>query len=269
MSTYSWIGASGADWSVAGNWSPAGGPPGFVDTAIIQSGGTASVGQAESISVLSVAAGAQLVLSAATFDVVLTLDNDGLIFAGGTLLAYGPAVTLDGSGTLALSGANDSSVVSSLGAASVLVNESEAIVGTGTIALVNSQVTNAVAGVIDAASIDATAATLTVSGFGVFANAGLLEATTATLALQSRITNGGTIAAAGGTVEVGNSATISGGTLTSSGGGEVVIGSGATLDGSVTQVVNTGTINAAGGVLVGTLVNQGSIVGSDLALQVR
>jgi len=47
MTSYTWTGADGADWSVGGNWSPAGGPPGFADTAIVESGGTLSISQAE------------------------------------------------------------------------------------------------------------------------------------------------------------------------------------------------------------------------------
>jgi hypothetical protein len=233
MTTYTWTGASGADWSLAGDWSPAGGPPGIGDAAVIQSGGTVSVGEAESIDALSLAAGTQLLLSAAPFTVAGSIDNAGLMLVGGTLVVAGPAVALTGSGLLALSGVSDSSVIAALAAGDALVNAGETITGTGTIGAGGLELTNEAGGVIDAASLEATAATLTVGSAGVaITNAGLVEATTAKLTVQGSIANTGTIAAAGGPVELTN-AVISGGTLSSSGASLIGINSGVTLDGSV------------------------------------
>jgi hypothetical protein len=262
MTTYSWIGASGADWSVAGDWSPAGGPPGIADVAIIPDGGTVSVGQPESIDLLSLAGGAMLALTRFPFTVAGSIDNAGLILDGATLVVAGAAVTLDGGGTLALSGTGDSSVIAAPTSGDVLVNADGAIIGTGTIGAGGLGLTNEAGGVIDAASVGANAATLTVGSGGVaVANAGLMEATTGTLALQGGIdiANTGTIAAAGGTVTVSD-ALISGGTVTSSGGAQIVIDGGA-LDGAVAKVVNTGTIAVMAADMLGTIVNQGTIAG--------
>jgi hypothetical protein len=57
MTTYTWIGANGADWSVAGDWSQPGGPPGISDVAFILSGATVDVGEAQSVDGLNLAAG--------------------------------------------------------------------------------------------------------------------------------------------------------------------------------------------------------------------
>src|ERR1019366_6657064 len=86
MTTYTWTGANGADWSVAGDWSPAGGPPEISDVAFILSGGTVDVGEAQSIDGLNLAAGAQLVLADFPFTVAGSIDAAGLIVAGGTLV---------------------------------------------------------------------------------------------------------------------------------------------------------------------------------------
>jgi hypothetical protein len=266
MTTYTWIGANAADWSVAGDWSQPGGPPGISDVAFILSGATVDVGEAQSVDGLNLAAGAQLLLADFPFTVAGSIDNGGLIVAGGTLVVAGSAVTLSGGGTLALSGANDGSVIAAFGTGDALLNDGAVITGTGTIGVGGLGLTNEALGLINAASIDATAATLSVGSAGVaLSNSGLIEATTAALAVQGDIANSGTIAAAGGTVTVTN-ATISGGTLAGSGGGLIVLGSGATLDGSSTPVTNTGSINAGlSGVWVnflGTIVNQGTMTGS-------
>ncbi len=226
MATYTWTGADGADWSVAGDWSPASGPPGISDTADILSGGTVSVGEAQSIEVLSLGAGAQLLLSAAPFTVAGSVDNGGLILVGGTLVVAGSAVTLSGAGTLALGGANDSSVIAAATAGEALINAGAVIAGTGTIGVGGLEVTNEAGGVIDAATLTATAATLTVGSAGVaMSNAGLIEATTGALVLAGDIANGGTIAAAGGTVDL-SAAIINGGTLSSSGTRRFISGAG-------------------------------------------
>ena len=268
MTTYTWTGANGADWSVPGDWSPASGPPGIADTAIIQSGGTVNVSEAESIDVLSLGAGAQLLLSASPFTVAGTIDNSGLIIAGGTLVVAGAGVTLDGTGNarrlVQRRRAVRSSSLARTTATKALVNVAETIIGTGSIGTGSLGITNEAAGVIDAATLNATARrTLTVGGGGLaVANAGLMEATTGALVLQGdiNIANTGTIAAAGGTVTVSN-ALISGGTLTSSGGPAKIVVAGGVLDGAVATLVNAGTIDITSADMLGTIANQGSIAG--------
>ena len=101
MTTYTWTGASGADWSVAGDWSPAGGPPGIADFAFIQSGGTVSIGQAATVDGLNLAAGVMLsIANGVAFTVAGSIDTDGAIFDSGTLVIAGPSVALTGGGAI-------------------------------------------------------------------------------------------------------------------------------------------------------------------------
>ena len=258
MTTYTWTGVNGADWSVAGDWSPAGGPTGIADFAVILGGATVDVAEAESINVLNLAAAAQLLLPRFQFTVAGSIDNSGLIVDGGMLEVAGSAVTLTGGGTLALSGTNDSSGISGAAAGDVLVNASGTITGTGTIGLDGLSLTNEAGGVIDAAPLAAGAGTLTLGESGsAMANGGLMEATTGTLVVQGDVANSGTIAAAGGTVDLSD-AVISGGTLTSSGAGDIFI-DGGELDGSVVPITIAGTIDAAACAVLGTIINLGSI----------
>ncbi len=263
MPNYTWTGADGADWNVAADWSPAGGPPGVADIGLIAAGRTASVGSAAAILGLTIGAGAALQIGAGVgFRLDGAINNGGVIFDAGTLVAGQATVDLFGAGVFGLAVAGDAARISALTPGNVLVNFGQTITGTGTIGG-GLALQNMAAGVIDAATLTANSATLTVDG-GSFTilNAGLIEATTGVLVLRGRVSNSGTIAAAGDTVMLSGS--VAGGTLASSGTGEILVvgGASATLDGSGVAIANTGMLEVAvqGGLtLLGSVVNSGTI----------
>lgn len=115
---YTWNGGNGK-WSVAGNWSPPGGPPNNFDTAIIPTG-TVTLDALYSVKNLTLGAGATLnitkwSLNFVTDDPAKTclVTNDGRIELNATgsdtaaLNATGNVVTLTGSGEVVLGGLNN------------------------------------------------------------------------------------------------------------------------------------------------------------------
>lgn len=171
-----------------------------------------------------------------------------------------PTVTLTGGGTLTLDNAGADQI---LGAATgdSLDNINNTILGSGLIAGTMS-VINGALGIIDAVTTPATGAPgLTIDTSGVLTNDGLIEATSATLYIDSTIDNrAGVIDAAGALVAL-NGGTIEGGTVGSTGTGSLILTSSSTLDGSSEAVANTGIIQVAGNTLslLGTLNNYGAI----------
>src|SRR5690349_5085156 len=129
MTTYTWTGANGADWSIAGDWTPSGGPPGAADTAFVLAGGTVTIGEAQSIDVLSIAAGA--LLSSSVFGpltVTGAIQNDGVLGISAQLVVSASRVTISGSGTLELEGGGGG-FITALAAGEALDNDGGTIAG--------------------------------------------------------------------------------------------------------------------------------------------
>jgi len=180
-----------------------------------------------------------------------TITNDGsIIVAAGnystTLEVGAPLVTLTGGGQVQLYDTSNSVIVGAA-ATDKLVNVNDTISGSGQFGDGRLSVSNEVGGIIDA---DGATTALTIStGGGSFINAGRIETTSAAglTIYASRITNTGSILAAGaGThVDLTGGAEIVGGTVGSTGGGVVVadFGNNATLDGPGVMTL-LGTVEA-------------------------
>lgn len=98
QTTYFWSGGTG-DWSVAGNWTPATGPPGVGDTAVVLSGALVTVDADISVDSLAIGGG---VLERGTGNTLTVLTGmswtDGDIAGAGTLeVAVGAGLSITGS----------------------------------------------------------------------------------------------------------------------------------------------------------------------------
>ena len=214
-------------------------------------------------------AGTYTIADNSTTVVLGTINNTGTILVNAntsnSFLRLQGAVSLTGSGTVALSTAGNGAAIinanCSCGAA--LTNVNNTIQGFGTIGNNGLPVLNQ--GIIDA---NASAATLFVNG--PLTNPNLMEATNGgTLQILNTTDNnsGGTIIANGAGSQVQLvSATIQGGTLNTTGGGVlgVPLSSSATLDGTAQGTLNNkGVFTLADNstaVLVGTINNTNSIL---------
>lgn len=267
--TFTWTNTSGGNWSVAANWSPAGGPPGAADTALITNNGTYGVTNSgvASVSVLTLggAAGTQTFLqSSGNFTLgsagtgnsqaVLNVTGGTLGGAAGSLVLAGPLNCSGGSiETLVQFNGGTFSGSFNLNGGQVIntgtLNWTAASVATGN----GSLISNAPSGTINLT------ANLSEGNFGgarTFNNAGQLNVTVSgTATIGEPFTNSG-------------SATINGGTLDLNGGtssGSLAVASGATLAfGTGTFSINGGTLSGAGnlavsgaGVAVGVGLNLG------------
>jgi hypothetical protein len=192
-----------------------------------------------------------------------SIVNDGNITLLSTnqytdLIVSSAAATLTGGGTITLSD-NGANRIYGAVAADVLKNVNDTIVGAGQLGA--GQLTLSNAGTIDAVGNNALVLN---TGSIAATNSGLMEATGAGgLAIQTVVSNTGSIEAAGGNVYLQNG-TIQGGTLGSSGGAALVVANSGfgTLDGSAHAITSTGSIvvtNQSTISLLGTLANSGTL----------
>ena len=239
MATYTWDGPANADWSLAADWLPLGGPPGLADQAIVPGGSSVAVGTASAVGVLDLLAGAVLKVGAgAAFTVAGSIADAGALFVAGTMLAAG-TVTLDGSGGLALIGSNEASaILASPGIAGAALVNAMVITGAGTIGGGALAITNLASGTIDAVGFVGSSGTLFVKAAGTLQNDGLLESTSAVLDLSGIIAGSGTIGAAGGGIML-DRVSISGNTLIAGS----AVGS-VTLDGSGVPLTLINTLSS-------------------------
>ncbi len=245
--TFIWVGLNGADWSVAGDWSPVG-PPGAANIAIVESGASVSIGSTASAAVLDLADGATLKVAAgATFASGGVIDNDGIFQDAGTLVIAGALVTLDGGGTLTLDGTNESSAVLALATGHTLVNVNDSITGVGDIGGGTLGLTNEAGGVIYVDKDASAGTTLTLDPAGTLVNAGLIHADTGNIVITAPVNNSGELLSSFAllTLKAGGSSS-----------GRIEAVNNVEVDGSL---ANTGTIENAFGPLdiVGTLNNSG------------
>ncbi len=227
----------------------------------------------KSIDALNLAAGAMLerIASGVAFTVLGGIDGGGTVFDVGTLMADGPAVTLDGGGAIGLTGSADTAAVLAAGAGDTLVNVNDTISGGGALGGGTLGLTNEAGGVIDAFAFFAAPATLEVNVAGTLVNAGLMEATTGTLESSGPVANSGTVKVTGNVLALNGGADNTGlieaastlevqGSITNSALIEAVSGA-MTLDGAVEN--SSGTIETTGGTLdlPGTVMNSSLIEG--------
>jgi hypothetical protein len=246
MSTYTWTNSAGGTWDVAGNWSPAGGPPGANDSAVIDLTGIRQV----------------LANDIALGDVSLTGPNTDVLMAPLPTDDSGALGTLDGtfkitSGTLSLGPdlANGSSG---------LTGADYTILGSGTVDNIGGTLR------LDQASLNSEDTGQTIEIAPDIINDGLFQipdGTAVTLDATTTLTNAGTLQVAGdgaggalfvatmqssGVITISNYASLVATALTNTGvielsNGGTVTGSGATLDvGAVTG--SGGRIEFADGV---------------------
>jgi fibronectin-binding autotransporter adhesin len=254
--TDTWTGSgSNADWSNASNW----------NNGAITSGENIAI----NLTTAATTDDANFTIGTLTLSnagdsvginngIILTVDgniaNNGAISLNSTgnftELVLGGNVTLSGTGTVTLSNNSQNYIFG--GASLDQLTNQETIQGAGQIghgqmALVNSGTINANA-----------SAGMTIDANDGFTNTGTVEASGATLVLQSMSMNnaGGTITATGGGIVNVSSTEVTGGTLTTSGASKLQLNN-STIVGSTITNSATGTIEIASGTnaLSGTINN--------------
>ena len=182
---------------MAADWSPAGGPPGNADTAILLAGATVAEGNPQQVNQLQIATGA-LLLASNTLSVTGRVANAGAILDSGILTVAGSSVTLTGSGQFGLLDNAPAASIAATAPGDMLLNGST-ITG-GSIGAGGLILSNLAGGVIAAAPLAGSAATLTLNtGTNSIASSGLIEALAkGTLLLQSPVFNSGLLSAAQG-----------------------------------------------------------------------
>lgn len=254
--TDTWTGdGSSADWSNASNWNN--GAIASGDNIAISLTTAATIDDANftiGTLTLSNAGDSVGINNGVTLTVDGNITNNGAISLNSTgnftELVLGGNVTLSGTGTVTLSN-NSQNYIFGGTSLDQLTNQ-ETIQGAGQIghgqmALVNSGTINANA-----------SAGMTIDANDGFTNTGTVEATGATLILQSMSMNntGGTITATGGGIVNVSSTVVTGGTVTTSGASKLQLNS-STIGGATITNSATGTIEIASGTnaLGGTINN--------------
>jgi hypothetical protein len=274
--TYTWNNVSGGDFSTAGDWTPAGGPPTTGDTADLvaltgaytvteDTGATIASIETAASRILSITSGAFTVTAGTggganagtisvgdntTFNAGGTFDNTGsisLVSQGNNtnLVVAAGGLTLSGAGSVTLDDRSNNRIYGAT-AASTLTNTNDTISGAGQFGVGGLTLINQAAGVIDATG--ASNALVLSMGAGKVTNSGLIESTGAAgLTIQSTTVDGsggGTIQANTGSAVSLASATLIGGTLKTVGTGAIqTTDTGSMLDGSTSTVNNQGTLN--------------------------
>jgi hypothetical protein len=243
----SWTGTAGDNnWNTAGNWS--GGVPtsasavtiGTATTSVNMNAGTGMFGTLS----LSGSGDALGITNGDTLEAFGNIANNGALTLNSTgnftELVLEGNVTLSGTGTVTLSN-NSQNYIFGATSTDQLTNQQTiqgaGQIGHGQMALVNSGTINANA-----------SAGMTIDANDGFTNTGLVEASGATLVLQSMSMNnaGGTITATGGGIVNVSSTVVTGGTLTTSGASKLQLNNG-TIEGATITNSATGTIEIASG----------------------
>ncbi|MGH9774471.1 MAG: SBBP repeat-containing protein [Candidatus Acidiferrales bacterium] len=273
-----WLGGTG-NWSTAADWNTNSVPNSATTDVCIDNGNNVNsvvtLDVTVNVRTLTIDAGDTLIISdGQQLDVNGNISNSGQITLAAasaqTFLRIVGAVSLTGSGTVTLttSGVGPAIIDQVGGSNPTLTNVGNTIQGQGLIGGNGLALVNQAAGIINA-NVPGKAMQLIPNG--TVTNAGLLEATNGgVLDINGAVWNnaGGTFlsSGSGSNVEFLNNPTIQGGTLNTAGGGILgaLTGQLVTFDGSTAsgQVNNNGTLTATDNTqafLLGTINNTGAI----------
>ena len=289
--TINWTNAAGGNWSVAANWSP-NQVPGSSDDAVITNAGayTVTLNTSPTVNTLTLGGGSgQQTLSLPAAGYTLTLNNASVVNPGG-ILALGGGVLYDKGGmnvggeiywTGGLLGVADVEVDIATNGILVLAGVSgntyslgQPLSNAGTVQLVSGDLqinygyygsmVNLPGGVVE---ITADVSIVQYGGGPGFSNQGLIVKSggtgTSTIA-NNPFNNSGTVEANTGTISLDSApANLSTGSLFIGAGQTVLSGGTAILNGSMTcsNLVLTGAVFEGNGVLYGTLVWTGGLLG--------
>jgi FecR protein/Carbohydrate binding domain len=264
--TVTWIGGSGGNWNVAGNWSDDVVPTSF--SAIVLTAATIFVTDSETVNAVTVGPRATLdlvsggSLTLANSDTGLgTVELDGTggdptLAISGTVFLLGPDPTVAAGGEILLNGPTANNlIVGVAGTDAKLVNVQDTIIGSGEIGQGDGNLTlvNGAEGTINATGL------LIIDTGNKVVNSGLMEATAGgTLQIGDSVSNTGIVEATGADalVTMANAAFDNFGTISAQDQGAISF-SGVTFTNE-----STGSVNATGGTITvdgGTVSNAGTV----------
>jgi hypothetical protein len=259
MTTYKWQTGVSGDWSITGDWTPAGTPNAATDDAVIAAGGTyaVSIGAGESFTV----GGVTLDAAAATLSVA----------SGGTLILAGTAAVIVNQGTFQLDGLLQGGTIESAGGTAQFGGNAtlNGVTWLGQMTIASESILNIAGGLRVKTAAGLSPGTIDVSTGTAWVQ--VLDSETLDAAVlnvgsgdQTDQFGIGNVAASGQTLTLGSGLDVT------DAGATLLLGftASSNVEDTGDTLINAGTITASGGSVIvgyGTFINSGSIAMSDNA----